>query len=166
MPIETIINKLRNTTNREISFLSDLVSVAIDEAWILENIPRDIPAGSYHRNLLDLGDDYELVLASWPVGGGTVIHDHGSNDSHGIFRVLKGEISNRVYRLENDDRVIFEKEVVHKLNEKGEVHKGFIHSMGNHSENEVGMTLHLYSPKIVNVKFWDPATLERLQRSA
>jgi hypothetical protein len=62
--------------------------------------------------------------------------------------------------------VVFEREIVHSVDDKGEVHKGLIHSMGTHGQKEVGMTLHLYSPKIVNVKFWDPNTLKRLDQSA
>ena len=166
MPVEKLIQALESDHNREMDRLRDLLSqMELDADWIAAHMPTPVPPTGYHRNLLHHGTDFELVIATWPKGGGTLIHDHGSRNSHGVVRVLTGDIYNHVYHRDGQTNVAPTVELTHSAGELIDVTPGLIHAMGNNGE-EVGMSLHLYSPMIVNVSYWDPATLEPYQQSA
>ncbi|MDJ0836461.1 MAG: cysteine dioxygenase family protein [Acidobacteriota bacterium] len=166
MSISNMIHTLENETKRGIDHLHRLLmDLDIDDAWIARHMPVVVPPRSYHRNLLHHGSDYELVLATWPAGGRTLIHDHGNRNSYGMVRVLTGQIFNHIYKRDGRTDVAEDRQLVHRSGEYIQVPVGLIHAMGNHGP-EVAMSLHLYSPMIVNVSYWDPATLEPYQQSA
>lgn len=164
MPIDALIRRLEAGASRDIATFEALLrDLVIDAALVARYMPDPMPSSDYHRNLLHHGDDFEVVIATWPAGGGTPIHDHGSADSHGMVRVLKGAIYNHVYRREGDN-VVRVAELEASAGDLIKVPRGLVHAMGNHGD-EVGMSLHLYSPVIENVSYWDPATLEPMEFS-
>ncbi len=128
------------------------------DRWIPDPLPRD----HYHRELLHRGEDYEVVLAVWPPGTRTLPHNHGTCSSHGMIRVLRGEIFNQIYKPATGDGLVFAERAVYRGGDLIPVPEGLIHSMGNQSTQEMALSLHLYSPEIVNVTYWDPESLKKM----
>ena len=145
------------------SFRRILEETKFEDAWIQAQIPDPLPSDRYHRRLLHKGDNYELVLATWPVGTQTYVHNHGELDSHGMVRVLMGDIFNHVYEKEDEFSVCKTEEMVFHKDELIPVNKGLLHAMGNERLDGPAMSLHFYSPMIIDVTYWDPRTLRRFQ---
>jgi len=139
-------------------FRALLASLTIDEEIIDELMPDPVPEDGYHRNPIFQGPDFEVVVATWPCGGGTLIHDHGASESNGVVRVLTGTLYNRIYEKVADDKVRFVRALAHDVDDLIDVPLGLIHAMGNDGD-ELAMSLHLYSPAIEDVTYWDPQTL-------
>lgn len=161
--IQHIVERVRALNNKCIdSFQEVLLSMELDP-WIESWMPDPIPKETYHRRLLYQGEGCELVIATWPVGVGTMIHNHGVHNSIGVVRVLKGRIYNRCYEVTNEGRNVVETEA--NVAEKGElvpVNRGLVHSMGNDCSDVPSMSLHFYAPTILDVTYWDPKTLARV----
>lgn len=144
-------------------FRQVIESLEVDESWLDEQIPDPLPDDRYLRILLHHGNDYEVVLAIWPEGAHTHIHDHGSGDSHGMVRVLRGEIFNNVYELRGEGRVARVQELVHGKDELIPVNQGLVHAMGNNRlDRGPAASLHFYAPVITHVTYWDSETNQRL----
>lgn len=97
----------------------------------------------YEREIVFQNEDAELVKVTWPKGSSSVAHDHG--ESHGLIRILEGEIYQKIFDKETKR---FLTESVHG---KGEVFlesPDMIHIMGNSSSEKVAVTLHYYSPRL------------------
>ena len=163
VPIEQLIDRMERWENYSIAELGPyLKSLEIDEAWIDAHMPDPMPTDAYHRNLIYQGRRFEVVLATWPIGGGTLVHDHGSLSSLGAVRVLRGDIFNQVYRLVDRDTVKpVHREVFH-TNDIVPVDHGLIHAMGNACQSVIAMSLHVYFPWIIDVSYWDPETNKRI----
>ena len=163
MPEQMLIEQLDALSDKSIPVLKDLIcQLNISEEWIDQNMPDPLPHEKYHRNLLHRGEDYEIVVATWPRGTQTLPHDHGIMGSCGIIRVLRGEIFNQVFSQENGT-LIYGRKHVHQTGELIPVTENLIHMMGFHSGTNAAMSLHIYSPIIVDVTYWDCATLKKLQ---
>ena len=144
-------------------FQSVIENLEIDETWLDGQIPADLPVDRYLRILLHAGSDYEVVLAIWPEGVHTHIHDHGTGDSHGMVRVLRGQIFNNVYEKADGGKVARTHELLHDVGDLIPVNKGLIHAMGNNQPGRgAAASLHFYSPVITNVTYWDSETNLRL----
>lgn len=164
MSIERIVQLLESSCELDMQTMRNtLESVSFDQEWIQEHLPSPLPTNTYGRDLLHAGSDYEIVLATWPVGVGTPIHNHGAYSSHGMVRVLKGEIYNRVYAPDGIEKVKFLYDETYNAGDMIAVPTGLLHCMGNNLKNDFSMSLHVYSPRIVDVTYWDAETLRILQ---
>lgn len=158
--IDGLIESLSNLEMFQMKYLRDaLDSLTLDDDLIGALLPETLPETGYQRALIHAGDDFEVVAAIWAVGGGTLIHDHGSEETYGVVRVIRGDLYNRIYRHQVDGNVVLAKSLTHEKGEFIEVPKGLVHAMGNRSET-VALSLHVYSPSIVNVSYWDPSNLK------
>ena len=144
-------------------FRQALEGFEVPSAW-LDEMLEDLGEGEgYHRILLYGGDGYEIVLAVWPHGTATLVHDHGSSNSFGMVKVLKGDIYNHLYHQADDKSLEPGEKFTCRPGDMIEVPKGLLHRMGNACEKGPAASLHLYSPAIVDVSYWDPRSLEPCQ---
>lgn len=144
-------------------FRRALEKLEISSTW-LEDMLEELREGDdYHRVLLHGGDGYEIVLAVWPEGTGTLVHNHGASDSFGMVKVLEGEIFNHLYHRDEVDCLQLGAQTVCKPGDMIGVPKGLLHRMGNACKSGPAASLHVYSPAIVDVSYWDPETLAPCQ---
>ena len=161
MSIERIVAMLDSGKSLDLPALrAALQATRFDDAWMAAHCPNPMPVDGYGRDLLHTGADYEIVLATWPVGVGTQIHNHGAYSSYGMVRVLKGEIFNHVYAPDGVERVKLLYRESYVAGGMIEVPKGLLHCMGNARTDGHAMSLHVYSPRIVDVTYWDRETQE------
>lgn len=163
MSEQTLIARIDALKSKSVSNLLEIIQ-NLDlnpnsfDGWIPHPLPRD----HYHRQLLHRGEDYEIVLAVWPTETRTLPHNHGTLSSHGMIRVLRGIIFNQIYMPADEDGLIFAERRLYKAGDLIPVPEGLIHSMGNQSPCELALSLHLYSPGIMNVTYWDPESLKKM----
>jgi len=112
--------------------------------------PGDKP---YGRNIVANNGKVEVVFLSWGPEQICDVHDHGV--SCGLVKVVKGNISNIIYR--QDER---SKEPIHQQEEYIvddifiEVPKNSWHQMKNNLE-EFTYTLHIYAPPVTEMQVFD-----------
>lgn len=96
---------------------------------------------SYGRKLVYKGDQYEIMVMSWSPGDFSTIHDHGFTQwgavqvfgpaEHATFRAAQDRIHTLArWQLDADDII----GVGHEL----------VHQMGNNTEDQYFLTLHIY----------------------
>ena len=164
---EILVKQVKALSSKNSNHFNQILSqINLSPEWIESMVPRVIPRDRYDRRLLNRGKDYEIVIATWPKGVSTLIHDHGASQSQGAVRVLRGEIFNHTYNKVNENQVSPDLELVHKQGELIDVPQGLIHAMGNNTEDCFSMSLHIYTPAIVNVTYWDRETLTRVKQQA
>lgn len=136
-----------------------MASLDLGDDWLAEHLPNPLPETGYHRTLIHQAKCFEIVLATWPVGGGTLVHDHGSLNSQGVVRVLQGELFNHFYELQEDGTVRPGERQVAPTGALVPVERDMIHAMGHAGTHDgVAASLHVYFPWIVEVRYWDPET--------
>ncbi len=163
MPLGNIIRSLENGALDSPAAMVALIEDAVfDEAWIQAHLPDPLPRETYSREVLYSGQRFEIVLATWPAGISTLVHNHGAEESHGLVVVLCGEIFNHIYRRGIDGQVHLERQETYRPGDAIAVPKGLLHSMGNARGEGHAASLHIYAPKIADVSYWDPATLQPL----
>jgi len=111
----------------------------------------------YTRTLVGYDEHFVMLMLCWEKGQVSPIHDHTGASCW--VKCLDGEMSETVYTLEEGgskldvaSRTIFgENEVAYMNDEKG------VHSMGNAAQDEVAVTLHVYSPPYMMANAFDTA---------
>ncbi|MCB1052226.1 MAG: cysteine dioxygenase family protein [Acidobacteria bacterium] len=124
-------------------------------------LPDPLPTRFYDRRVLFTRCDIEAVLATWPPGVFTLPHNHGIHPTFGVVKVLTGTIENRIFAP--DQNRIRPAGISHF--QAGDILKvplKLIHAMGN-PHSEIAVSLHIYSPKIEQVSYWDPLSFEPLR---
>ncbi len=126
---------------------------------IKEQVTKDMDIAAYHlepgdkpygRNIIFNNGKVEVVFLSWGPDQICDVHDHG--ESCGIVKVVKGNISNIIYRPDKETG-----EPIHQQEEYIvddvfiEVPKGCWHQMKNNL-NEFTYTLHVYSPPVEDMQ--------------
>lgn len=134
----------------------------VDDAWCNEKLAGDYPQDSYSRVLLHTDAHFEVVLAIWPDGVATPPHNHGVFDSHGAALVLKGMVFNQTFEQLPDGCLNPSERSVHSAGELIRVSKGLIHQMGSDEGLAPSLSLHVYSPAIVEPRYWDAETRKPL----
>lgn len=155
------IDKIDSLDEISIPALMEIVEeIEIDQDWLQRTIPDEIPQDNYYRHVLHQGENFEVILAIWPVGTQTQPHDHGTAPSIGVVRLLEGTMFNRIYRRHEDECL----EAVHEdqlmPNDLAKVTPSLVHTMGNADTAQTSISLHVYSPLLENVTYWDPQTLQ------
>jgi len=159
--VQPLVKALDNAPDLNLALFRQVMEgLEISRSW-LEEVLQDLSEGDdYHRVLLHGGDGYEIVLAVWPQETATLVHDHGAADSFGMVKVLKGNIFNRLYHAGDDESLEPGETCICRPGDLIEVPQGLLHRMGNACEEGPAASLHVYSPAIVDVSYWDPQSLE------
>jgi len=160
LDIQQLVDRLKAMRAETASSIKAVAAAfAINAAWLEAQTPRDMPESGYVRQTLHCCDDYEVALAFWPPGGGTLPHDHGSTARGGAVRVLRGSLYNLIYKTNEDGGLAPKGTLTRSSGDAMAVHANLIHKMGNPSDSVLAVSLHIYAPAIVNARYWDPVTL-------
>ncbi|KAJ3262653.1 hypothetical protein HK103_000182 [Boothiomyces macroporosus] len=112
----------------------------------------------YTRNLIDDGNGkYNLIALCWGPGQTSPIHNHAN--SHCIFKVLEGQLTEVLYPSEQGRLPKISKYTENQVNYMHD--KIGTHRVGNDS-SEPAISLHLYSPPIEYCKIYDEKGNESL----
>ncbi len=164
--LERVVAQIRALEVLNMASLEETLDTFEPDMDLIDSlVPDDFPDGNYHRRLIHQCREFEVVLATWPGGVCSPVHDHGSRNSEGVARVLKGSIFNRIFRKDGN-RLIQTKEDIIGVGEVLRVPKGLIHAMGCHFPQGIAVSLHAYTPAIVEPSYWDPKTLVRIESLA
>lgn len=159
--IAPLVEALGERPKFEVACLRKILGqLEIGEDWIDEMTEGRHEGDCYHRVLLYQGETYEIVLAVWPVGTQTLVHNHGSSNSFGMVKILRGSIFNHLYhRIAGpENRVGKDSQSILKPGDLADVPLELVHQMGNASSQGYAASLHIYSPAIVEISYWDPET--------
>jgi predicted metal-dependent enzyme (double-stranded beta helix superfamily) len=161
--LNQLIEKIESLDEKcSLGFEQIMKTAAIDDRWVEDQIPLGLPSDRYTRLLLHSGDDYEVVMAVWPRGIQTMVHDHGILKSQGMVLVLAGQIFNQSYCRAGDEvKAAGERQIFGK-GDLIPVPLGLVHAMGHVGGVEPSVSLHFYTPVIMDVSYWDPATCKPL----
>lgn len=151
------INRLDHTENLTIAGIAAWMrGLEWDDAW-LESCQREpLPDDDYARHILTCTPRYELAVITWPPGRGSEIHDHGVAGTYGAVLVMKGQMFNYLYTIQDGQPEKGDESQVH-VGQVIDVPQHLVHQMGNASEKEVAMSLHLYTPPIEAHQCWSHA---------
>ena len=111
---------------------------------------------AYGRTILYADDKAEVILIEWPPGARSAAHDHGT--SHGMIRVLEG-----VVYCDNFSKKA-KQFTSHLVGRKGDIlfeTPDIIHIMGNNSETERALAVHIYTPPLT-MKIYADSELKRV----
>jgi cysteine dioxygenase len=108
------------------------------------------PSRNYTRNLVDEGNGKSnLLIVVWNPGKGSPIHDHA--DAHCVMKILKGSLTETLYKMpatstastppEATQTTTYSTDEVTYISDQIGLHK-----IGNPSETEIAVSLHLYTP--------------------
>lgn len=123
----------------------------------------------YQRNLIRRGPAYEALLICWESGQRSMIHDHiGSNCA---VKIIKGLAHETTFTKAPNDMVIPSTTKILKPNKVYGAEHSDIHQISNlQPDNQLLVSLHVYSPKLENmnvfsltnpkVRQWSEATVE------
>jgi len=120
------------------------------DATMLAGVGSRPGAGEpYGRALLLDAPDAELLLMRWARGLPCAPHDHG--EATGSIRVLRGELTETVFRVESDGLVATRENTL-RAGDTLALGEGHVHQM---CAQDDAVTLHLYHPKIHRMRVWD-----------
>ena len=119
----------------------------------------------YTRNLVDDGNGkYNLIIQCWGPGQESSIQDH--NLGHCIFKVIHGEIRETVYEIpktQNGSIKATDQALLEKKQETWTTHsvshisnKIGAHRISNKSEIVPAVSIHLYSPPVLECNYYSP----------
>jgi predicted metal-dependent enzyme (double-stranded beta helix superfamily) len=152
--IKKFIDRLEQNESPTVACISQwMQDLDCSEGWLQHCQREPLEGDDYARLTLKSNDSYELVVITWPPGIGSDIHDHGIAGTCGAVRVLVGQLFNHMYTIRDgipekgDGFVAAPGDII-------DIHKDMVHQMGNRSRTEVAMSLHLYTPPILEHQSW------------
>jgi hypothetical protein len=99
----------------------------------------------YSRNKVLERDDFDIYVLTWNPKSRSKIHDHP--EAGCLMRVMNGNIFECKYSLVNDKLAPMSYLTLDKDSNTSYIHNDFCyHEVGN-SRNEIGVSIHIYSPK-------------------
>lgn len=98
-------------------------------------------ADSYGRKLVYHGGNFEVMVMSWDPGDFSTIHDHGSTQ-WGAVKIF-GPAEHATFRVDDDSLQTLARWDVEPGDVVGVSHS-LVHQMGNPTENERFLSLHVY----------------------
>ena len=109
---------------------------------------------NYTRNLISTDNEtYTLLLLCWNPGMHSPIHDHPCDGCW--MSVVSGAVQEKRYQPdENDNLVCTQDEIFHQGGVVFIEDSMGYHSVGNPSESQRAITLHLYSPPFQQCRIW------------
>lgn len=159
--LDNLINELAGASE-SLKLDGSESDIAVLRGIIGTEATRDIDFDAYHldpgdkpygRNIVLNNGKIEIVFLTWGPDQVCDVHDHA--DSCGVVKVVKGNISNIIYRPDKETG-----EPIHQQEEYCvddvfiEVPKGCWHQMKN-NKNEFSYTLHVYAPPIEDMQVFD-----------
>jgi len=118
----------------------------------------------YTRNLLLLNESFSIMLLCWNTQQATPPHTHG-DDKQSWFKVLRGELEMTTYKDDVNERFKLcaeaksEPEISHKKTIRVgdpvqyEAPNESCHKLGNTSDTDTAVSIHVYSPPYVQLKY-------------
>ena len=118
-----------------------------DEHW--QQYAFADPSRNYTRNLVDEGNGKSnLLIVVWNPGKASPIHDHA--DAHCVMKILRGSLEETIYAVADGQHQSPPEVVKESMFKRDEVtyisDQIGLHKISNASENEVAVSLHLYTP--------------------
>jgi len=117
----------------------------------------------YTRNLVDTGNGkYNLMLVCWCPGTESAIHDH--QNSHCFVKVMDGKLKETRFDWPKEEGAVMpvKEVIVYDLNGISYMSDQLgLHRMGNASETETAVTLHVYIPAIETCYMFDERTAHK-----
>lgn len=110
------------------------------------------PSEPYGRKILFKDGQIEVMLASWSYKSSAAPHNHGS--SKGLIWFAHGRFSEQHFRFRDRNLQKINPAILFSENEVVAVDANDIHSCCPES---TGLSLHIYSPPINEMKVWDEA---------
>jgi len=122
------------------------------DAFHLADVAQESPnlSEAYGRKVIFKNDDVEVMIAKWSYKAMAAPHNHGS--SKGLIWFAQGNFLEQHYRFLNQNLVQHEAAQFFKENQVVTVDAKDIHSC---CPETIGMSLHIYSPPIHDMKVWD-----------
>ncbi|KAI5957237.1 hypothetical protein KGF54_000165 [Candida jiufengensis] len=106
------------------------------------------PSRNYSRNgIINLNGNANLLILVWSPGKSSAIHDHA--DAHCCMKIIKGQLIESLYDIpeQSGSKLICKKTTILNHNEVGYISdKIGLHKISNPLNNEVSISLHLYTP--------------------
>jgi len=124
-------------------------------AELLCTLQSPDPTNPYGRNVIHACDALECMVATWTPGVPCLPHDHGG--AFGAVRVLQGQALHRIWSV-NSNRL---DAVHHHTAAAGAVLRcgpSMVHSMEAHTDDQLLVTLHLYTSAIDHMVVYDQTT--------
>ena len=158
--MHSIVQRILSETpkNQSFQWLGDFVrSIDIDALTWAGDVPALDSEGNYTRNILCM-EPFECVLIHWPPGAQSAIHHH--RGFWGYVLCLEGEVENVEYgyspggaRNGKDGRAVLTELQSCRAGRGGILNEpdGAIHKIVNASSSKPLLTLHFYSPALVNL---------------
>ena len=122
------------------------------DAFRLAEIAQESPSGreAYGRKVLFKNDEVEVMLAKWSFKAMAAPHNHGS--SQGLIWFTQGSFREQHYLFRNQSLIHDQGAKIYPENQVVTVDPNDIHSC---QPETVGLSLHIYSPPIHDMKVWD-----------
>ncbi len=105
---------------------------------------------AYGRKIIFKNDEIEVMLAKWSFKAMAAPHNHGS--SKGLIWFAQGNFQEQHYQFKNKNLMQVDRAQFYFENQVVTVEQSDIHSC---QPETVGVSLHIYSPPIHDMKVWD-----------
>lgn len=148
--MRSIVKRISEETpvSQDFDWLGGFVhSIDLDKLNISEHLPDLDDSGNYTRNVLCM-EPFECLLIHWPPGSESAIHHH--QGFWGYVLCLKGEVENVEYLFDGSTLTEHRSVCARRggvINEPD----GTVHRISNPSKTDALITLHFYSPALVNL---------------
>lgn len=146
--LETHFGNLRNPSDEDLMNALRALGVSREEVTPFVTEPINLP---YGRNFIYQDRNVEVVVINLPGGVSSLPHDHGVSDAYEL--VIEGELSNSLYKKNDEGEVFHKDETVFVENEICQVPKGKIHAIKN-NQLDRAVILTIYCPPIIRQKMY------------
>ncbi len=145
------LSLFNQTIDQPQNFPALLTSYGVDIAMLssIAEKPNDV-SEAYGRKVLFKNNEIEVMLASWAFHAMALPHNHGA--SKGLIWFAEGDFSEQHYRFQNGELHKQGPAVKFGENQVVRVDSNDIHSC---RPEKTGLSLHIYSPPIEQMKVWD-----------
>ena len=128
-----------------------LASYGLNQASLSELAENSLNLNeAYGRKILFKNEQIEVMLASWSDHATAAPHNHGA--SKGLIWFVQGNFAEQHYRFHHHELTHVTQAVKFSENEVVTVDASDIHSC---QPEKTGLSLHIYSPPIHEMKVWD-----------
>ena len=141
--VKQIILKLKAEKNLKPSAITRILkeaNIQVEDLVPWEDFDHPVE-DSYGRKLIYQGDNFEIMVMSWNPGDFSAIHDHG-NTKWGAVQIF-GPAEHATFRLEEGYLSTLARWRVNSGDVVGVSHS-LIHQMGNPTEDQTFISLHIY----------------------
>lgn len=148
--IPELINSLNNCGKNKYQDLIENLKLDIEDVKKYCTWDKD----NYTRNIIQLNNNYHLLILCWQQEQYSSIHDHGNRDC--FMYVIDGMIQENIYQLKQKNLIDCQKNIYKQGSDSY-----IMDSMGMHSIkclSDRAITLHLYAKPIEKYQVFDLQT--------